>query len=82
MGARLLDAAAGLDDEVGALFLLLVRQLAGEQLVELVAGHARALHHSRPLHVGRSFIVVQTDLADADGRRVAQVTQTQAVLGS
>ena len=35
---------------------------------------------ARPLHVGRSFIVVQTDLTDADERRVAQVTQTQAVL--
>ena len=35
---------------------------------------------ARPLHVGRSFIVVQTDLVDDDDRRVAQVTQTQAVL--
>jgi uncharacterized protein (TIGR00369 family) len=35
---------------------------------------------ARPLHVGRSFIVVQTDLTDDDGRQVAQVTQTQAVL--
>jgi uncharacterized protein (TIGR00369 family) len=35
---------------------------------------------TRPLHVGRSFIVVQTDLLDSDQRRVAQVTQTQAVL--
>ena len=35
---------------------------------------------TRPLHVGRSFIVVQTDLLDAEERRVAQVTQTQAVL--
>jgi len=35
---------------------------------------------TRPLHVGRSTIVVQTDLADDAGRRVAQVTQTQAVL--
>jgi uncharacterized protein (TIGR00369 family) len=35
---------------------------------------------ARPLHVGRTFIVVQTDLTDDDGRRVAQVTQTQAVL--
>jgi 1,4-dihydroxy-2-naphthoyl-CoA hydrolase len=35
---------------------------------------------TRPLHVGRSFIVVQTDLLDAKQRRVAQVTQTQAVL--
>jgi uncharacterized protein (TIGR00369 family) len=35
---------------------------------------------TRPLHVGRSVIVVQTDLTDDTGRRVAQVTQTQAVL--
>src|SRR5437764_11535563 len=35
---------------------------------------------TRPLHVGRSFVVVQTDLTDDEGRRVAQVTQTQAVL--
>jgi uncharacterized protein (TIGR00369 family) len=34
----------------------------------------------RPLHVGRRTIVVQTDLADEAGKRVAQVTQTQAVL--
>ena len=36
---------------------------------------------ARPLHVGRTVIVVQTDLHDQSGRRVAQVTQTQAVLG-
>jgi putative phosphoribosyl transferase len=35
---------------------------------------------TRPLHVGRTVIVVQTDLSDSTGRRVAQVTQTQAVL--
>src|SRR5215471_1868208 len=35
---------------------------------------------TRPLHVGRTTIVVQTDLSDDVGRRVAQVTQTQAVL--
>ena len=35
---------------------------------------------SRPLHVGRTTIVVQTDLLDDRGKRVAQVTQTQAVL--
>jgi 1,4-dihydroxy-2-naphthoyl-CoA hydrolase len=35
---------------------------------------------SRPLHTGRSVIVVQTDLHDGEGRRVAQVTQAQAVL--
>jgi 1,4-dihydroxy-2-naphthoyl-CoA hydrolase len=35
---------------------------------------------THPLHVGRSTIVVQTDVTDDEGRRVAQVTQTQAVL--
>jgi uncharacterized protein (TIGR00369 family) len=35
---------------------------------------------TRPLHVGRTTIVVQTDVVDDDGKRVAQVTQTQAVL--
>jgi len=38
------------------------------------------LAESRPLHVGRTVIVAQTDLRDSDGRLVAQVTQTQAVL--
>ena len=42
------------------------------------AGAAHA--QSRPLHVGRSTIVVQTDISDDEGRRVAQVTQTQSVL--
>jgi uncharacterized protein (TIGR00369 family) len=42
---------------------------------------AGTLHASaRPLHVGRSFIVVQTDLTDDSGRPVGQTTQTQAVL--
>ena len=35
---------------------------------------------SVPLHVGRTTIVVQTDLADDRGTLVARVTQTQAVL--
>ena len=35
---------------------------------------------SRPLHVGRSSIVVQTELTDAAGKSVALVIQTQAVL--
>jgi uncharacterized protein (TIGR00369 family) len=42
------------------------------------SGHVEAVSH--PLHVGRRTIVVQTDVRDATGRRVAQVTQTQAVL--
>jgi 1,4-dihydroxy-2-naphthoyl-CoA hydrolase len=39
-----------------------------------------ALARSRPLHVGKSTIVVETDLFDASGRRVARTMQTQAVL--
>jgi uncharacterized protein (TIGR00369 family) len=35
---------------------------------------------ARPLHVGRRTIVVQTDLIREDGKRVAQATQTQAVI--
>ena len=33
-----------------------------------------------PLHVGRTTIVVQTDIRDDAGKRVALVTQTQAVI--
>ena len=42
------------------------------------SGHVVAV--SRPLHVGRTTIVVDTDLFDDRDRRVARVTQTQAVL--
>ena len=35
---------------------------------------------ARPLHTGRSFIVVDTELRDALDKLVARVTQTQAVL--
>jgi 1,4-dihydroxy-2-naphthoyl-CoA hydrolase len=35
---------------------------------------------SRPLHVGKTTIVVETDVLDESGRRVARTTQTQAVL--
>ncbi|MGH9063364.1 MAG: PaaI family thioesterase [Acidimicrobiales bacterium] len=41
-------------------------------------GHVRAT--ARPLHVGRTTIVVQSDLRDDEDRRVALVIQTQAVL--
>jgi 1,4-dihydroxy-2-naphthoyl-CoA hydrolase len=35
---------------------------------------------ARPLHVGRTTIVVQTDVLDDRDKRVAQTTQTQAVI--
>jgi 1,4-dihydroxy-2-naphthoyl-CoA hydrolase len=41
-------------------------------------GHVEAV--SRPLHKGRTTIVVETDLYDAAEQRVARVTQTQAIL--
>lgn len=42
------------------------------------AGHIEAV--SRPLHVGRSVIVVETGIEDQQHRLVAKVTQTQIVL--
>lgn len=41
-------------------------------------GEVRAT--ARPLHRGRSLVVVQTDLVDDRDRSVGQVTQTQAVI--
>ena len=60
---------------------------AGTSTIESKTNFFRAVREgyvhavARPLHVGRSTIVVETDLFDDDGRRVARVTQTQAVLG-
>ena len=42
------------------------------------AGEAHAV--ARPLHVGRSFILVSVEVTDDDGRLVASVSQNQAVL--
>lgn len=40
----------------------------------------RAVATTTPLHVGRTTVVVQTDVRDDQGRRLALTTQTQAVL--
>jgi len=37
---------------------------------------------TRPLHTGRTTIVVQTELRNPDDKLVALVTQTQAVLST
>ena len=37
---------------------------------------------ARPLHRGRTVIVVDTELRDEEGRLVARTTQTQAVLAA
>ncbi len=42
------------------------------------AGYATAT--ARPLHAGRSFIVVETEIRDDAGKLAGKVTQTQAVL--
>jgi 1,4-dihydroxy-2-naphthoyl-CoA hydrolase len=42
-------------------------------------GHVTA--ECQPVHVGRSMIVVHSDLRDKGGQLTARVTQTQAVLG-
>jgi 1,4-dihydroxy-2-naphthoyl-CoA hydrolase len=47
-----------------------------------VIREGKVLARSRPLHVGKTTIVVETDVFDASGRRVARTTQTQAVLAA
>lgn len=44
----------------------------------LRSGYALAM--ARPLHAGRTFIVVETEIRDDADKLVAKVTQTQAVL--
>jgi uncharacterized protein (TIGR00369 family) len=81
-------ALMGLADSLGGLcaFLNLPDGATGTATVESKTNFFRGVREGRvtavakPLHVGRTFIVVQTDLRDDEGRHVAQVTQTQAVL--
>lgn len=47
-------------------------------LGSVTSGRVRAV--ARALHVGRSTIVVETEVRDTDNRLVAKTTQTQAVL--
>jgi uncharacterized protein (TIGR00369 family) len=88
-GAGILHGGAlmTLADSVGALCAVL--NLPPDHLtstIESKTNFFRAVREgaveavARPLHVGRSTIVVQTDIRDAEGKRVTQTTQTQAVL--
>lgn len=61
------DASGTSTIEAGTHFLSAVRE--GEFTVE-----------ATPVHVGRTTIVVQTDVLRGDGRRVSHSVQTQAVL--
>jgi 1,4-dihydroxy-2-naphthoyl-CoA hydrolase len=54
---------------------------SGTHLLRAVSGDdVRAV--ARPVHTGRTQVVVQTDVTDARGRLVARTTQTQAVIPS
>ncbi|HEX3650967.1 MAG TPA: PaaI family thioesterase [Pseudonocardiaceae bacterium] len=61
---------------------------AGTSTIESKTNFLRAVRGgaatavSRPLHVGRRVIVVETDVTDDTDRLVARVTQSQAVLES
>jgi uncharacterized protein (TIGR00369 family) len=81
-------AIMGLADSTGGLlaYLNLPDDAQGTATIEsktnffgaVRGGHVEA--RSRPLHRGRTTIVVETDVHDADGRHVARITQTQAIL--
>ncbi len=81
-------ALMSLADATGAYcaFLNLPESAAGTATIESKTNFFRAVRDghvvatSRPLHRGRTTIVVETDLHDAAGKHVARVTQTQAVL--
>ena len=77
---RVLDDASLSVADVDAVAATAGPGLIGGVMVALLAGKGLALATGKPLHVGRSSIVVQTDLADADGKPVALVIQTQAIL--
>ena len=77
-----------LADSVGATvaFLNLPEGAVGTTTIESKTNFLRAVREgfveavSKPLHAGRTTIVVDTELRDAAGKLVARVTQTQAVL--
>ena len=80
-------AIMALADSVGAYCAALnLPEGAGTATIESKTNFFRAVRDghvdavSTPLHVGRTTIVIQTDVFDAAGKRVARVTQTQAVL--
>src|SRR5438270_11328111 len=67
-------------------FLNLPEGAAGTSTIESKTNFLRGVRDghiesvSRPLHKGRTVIVIETDVVDAAGRLVARVTQSQAVL--
>jgi uncharacterized protein (TIGR00369 family) len=78
----------GIADNLGGVcaFMNLPHDAAGTTTIESKTNFFRAVRSdyvettSKLIHVGKSVIVVQTDVTDADGRMVARVTQSQLVL--
>jgi uncharacterized protein (TIGR00369 family) len=81
-------APMALADTTGAMcaFLNFTEDASGTTTVESKTNFVRAIRSgqaeatSGPLHVGRTVIVVETELRDAEGRLAAKVTQSQLVL--
>lgn len=81
-------ALMALADSVGAVcaYLNLPEGASGTSTVESKTNFLRAVTTgavratARPLHVGGTLLVVQTDLHDSGDRLVGQTTQTQIVL--
>ncbi|MGP4016038.1 PaaI family thioesterase [Saccharopolyspora sp. 5N708] len=82
-------AVMALADSIGAVCAVLnLPEGAHTATIESKTNFFRAVREgtlravSRPLHVGRTSIAVQTELLDGARRRVGHTTQTQAVLGA
>jgi uncharacterized protein (TIGR00369 family) len=79
-------ALMGLADNGGGVcaFLNLPEGAIGTATIESKTNFLRAVRQgtvtasSRPLHVGRTMVVVETELVRDDGKLAAKVTQTQA----
>ncbi len=76
-----------LADSIGAYCAVLnLPEGAGTSTIESKTNFLRAVRsgyveaRARPLHVGRTTIVIDTELHDDQDRLVGRVTQTQAVL--
>ncbi len=87
-GAMHGGALMALADAAGAMaaFLNLPEGAAGTTTIESKTNFLRAARGgtvhavARPLHAGRSTVVVETELRLEDGKLVTKTTQTQAVL--
>lgn len=87
-GAMNGGAIMALADNAGGIvaFLNLPEGAAGTSTISSATNMLRGVREGhieavcRPIHRGRSTIVAETELFDAEGRLVAKVTQVQAVL--